>query len=1111
MARLMTSRRLLFAFAALAAVGIGAVLFAGETLRLTRNVPGDSKAIVLHADTVTTWTEGSRRVILLQGVVLAEQSVVQVRMQNAVAWIDQDQTKKTGILHVDLYAEGDVRLENGTDHQFSDKALIELNTRGELKLKSQRGKINQQPQPNDPVYRRGLEELKAKQAPKPAAPASPIQRTSFEQPAAAPGDPAPGGFAPPPPAPGAAPAPGPAPAPGAAPAPIPAPAAPRSPFGNPPAPGAPGAPPAPGAVPPPTAFPGPAAVPAPPPTPPPPPGSNRSSADPIDPPPPTTPIASSAPPRNVRIVPRTNAPFQVQEVPVATGEKAIVVTGGVILTVATPSRGIDILDVEADRLVIWTKGDSQQVFNQMRGGEGHNARQVEFYMAGNVELREKEPKESRTLKADELYYDVGRNVAVAYQADLEFKQPSLPDPIHLWADELLQTSPTKFEAVKVDMYSSRLPSDPGLKVHVMHSSLESKTVTKRQFLGFGAPQLDDSGQPITQVERLYKGQNVFVEVADVPVFWLPYIQGDPQDPLGPLRTVHLGFSQMYGFRVGVGLNLFDLFGVDPIPGARWRGTVDYLSYRGPALGTTYDYGGRNLFGVPGSYLGSVQAWGIYDTGTDLLGGDRGNLAHPPWRGRFLARHQQELGENWLLQTQLSFLSDKNFLEEYFWSEFNTDINQETFVYLKNQEGNWAWTTLYEQRIRNWVNETERLPELRGYLIGQSFFDMFTYNARAVAGYDRFLQSHVPPPNTGLTSFSDATGRADIWQEIYAPFYLGPVKVMPYGVLDLSHYTQDLYGQERGRFYGGGGVRASMPLTRIYPDAKSELLNLNGLNHKIVFSSNYYNAWTDSHFWLFPQLDRLNDDATDQSVRDMANLQQMTNPFSPTNINNNLLYDPQVYAIRNALALTSFAYLEEQDTIQLLQFDIRQRLQTKRGYPGAQHIVDWMTLDTSATYFPMPSQNNFGTSFSFLQYDWVWNIGDRTAIVSDGWYDPIPNGPRWYTLGAFLNRPDRTSFYLGYRQTDPINSKLATASASYVFSPKYAVSTNLSYDFGSNSGIANGITFTRMGADAQISIGASYNAILNNFSFSFMIMPNVALGAGANGAAISQSTLGSFGR
>ena len=53
-----------------------------------------------------------------------------------------------------------------------------------------------------------------------------------------------------------------------------------------------------------------------------------------------------------------------------------------------------------------------------------------------------------------------------------------------------------------------------------------------------------------------------------------------------------------------------------------------------------------------------------------------------------------------------------------------------------------------------------------------------------------------------------------------------------------------------------------------PDLQSELLNLNEINHKIVLSSNYYVAHSDTHFTQLPQLDRLNDDATDQALRDI---------------------------------------------------------------------------------------------------------------------------------------------------------------------------------------------------------------------------------------------------
>ena len=92
-------------------------------------------------------------------------------------------------------------------------------------------------------------------------------------------------------------------------------------------------------------------------------------------------------------------------------------------------------------------------------------------------------KDERTLRADEVYYDVSRNVAVAMKGDLEFHQTGVPDPIHLRADELDQLSPTLFKAQKGEFFSSRLPSDPGLTVVFTDATLEDKQIPMRSIFG----------------------------------------------------------------------------------------------------------------------------------------------------------------------------------------------------------------------------------------------------------------------------------------------------------------------------------------------------------------------------------------------------------------------------------------------------------------------------------------------------------------------------------------------------------------------------------------------------------------------------------------------------
>src|SRR5439155_21941547 len=112
--------------------------------------------ILRRADGMPTWVEGRESVIMLKGMGFVEHGLMQGRMQGAVAWVDQERTRRTGILHLDLYAEGDVNLEGDTEARTGPLAFIDLNTRGQLKLRSHEGKVIQQPRSDEPLYRRAI-------------------------------------------------------------------------------------------------------------------------------------------------------------------------------------------------------------------------------------------------------------------------------------------------------------------------------------------------------------------------------------------------------------------------------------------------------------------------------------------------------------------------------------------------------------------------------------------------------------------------------------------------------------------------------------------------------------------------------------------------------------------------------------------------------------------------------------------------------------------------------------------------------------------------------------------------------------------------------------------
>ncbi len=537
---------------------------------------------------------------MARGKVLVQEGVVQVRASQAVAFVDL----RGGILHMDVYAEGEVQIDNSSAVKAAPRAFVSLTTRGEFRLRAYKNKVLQQSLADDPLIQRARTERAASAPPPVPAPAAkaaaganwppppprppveppgPVRRVDYEEPQGPPPGPQP---APPPP--------GPPPGPQSAPAP-----------------------------------PGPVAVPAGP-TPLPPP--SQPGAKPPPPPP---------GPRQFSIAPRGAQDFHIDGEPLANGEQAITVTGGVIISVAN-LPGVGLLDIEADRLVIWTKGrDQQQLITNLKTSKGQSTNELEFYLSGNVEIRETDGPNLRILRADEVYYDINHNVAVALSATLQLKQTGLVDDIYIKSDELLQLAPKKYQVNRSEIFSSKLPSDPGLKVYFADAVIEDKTSPK--FSIFGVPVFDrKTGQQVQQTQTLVEAHNAYAELQNVPFFYLPYIAGDAREPFGPINSVNFGYNTVYGVQFSLGLNVYELLGIEPLENTHWRADLNYLSRRGPGVDTQFDFSGKDLFGILSKYDGVVKGNSMSDRALrHILGGSReiypGAFTPVDFRGRFLYR------------------------------------------------------------------------------------------------------------------------------------------------------------------------------------------------------------------------------------------------------------------------------------------------------------------------------------------------------------------------------------------------------------------------------------------------------------------------------------------
>ncbi len=1034
--------------------------------------------IQLAADHAATWFESGQRVLLLRGNVSLTQGAMTVRSPDLVVWVDEPGQKKSGVFQAIVYADNAVKIERNKQTESADLAYLRVETTSRIFTKIWKSQIVEAEKSNDNVYQRARSSVPEGLLLPIAKIDASVRPASFVQPVPMPLTP---------------PAPDPVP---------PAPVRPTIPLPKPePTPSEPTVkyfqiPPGPQVTPVPgvdnNTVPTPPKAPLFKPTPPAPP--------PIFPP-------NAAPARQtprIMIRPRYSGDLQFSTRPSADGSTAVVFNGGisVIITSTTPvsnGRTSDTVDLEADRVVIWTKGTPQQLFTQDNGGTRVGNDAYEFYLAGNVEIRSRTKKEQETLRADEVYYDVQRGVAVARKAELEIRQPSLLYPFTIMTDELIKENDKFYRANHVKGHASGLPSDPGLLFETSDVTITERQRERTLFYVF--PVYDKQGKRVVDTERIFTGRNLITRLEGVPVFYFPYAKGRVEDPLGPLENINASYNRIYGFQLNTTWDMFDLLNAPRPEGSRWRLFADYLTARGPGLGSEYDFAGRELFGTQATYTGMLRVYGMFnDTKADILGGDRGNVIyypnaltpnainHPTFRGWANGKlNVQDLPDGFSVLSEFSFIRDRNFLEQYYYNTQLNDLNQDTYVRLKQQQENWAWTLLGQVGTREWLTQTDWLPKVDGYLIGQTFFDDWVVtNGHASVGYGRLRPTDNVPYAYLPTDVRQDTLRLDWLQEASVPFDLGAFRVAPYLKGDIAYYSQDVNNDSRGRLYGGGGVRWSMPLSKVYTDIQSELLNLNQIYHKVVFTGNYFNGYASSSVNNFPQLDRLNDDASDQGLRDIRPVMSSLNPVNAAFLTSSALFNPQNYAIRRLIDNR----VDTLDTMDVVQLGVNQRWQTKRGFPGNEHVIDWMTLNVNMSIFPHANRDNYGYTLGVLEYDWIWNIGDRVALTSNGWMEPWSGGPRAFAFGAVTNRPDGSNFYLGYRQIDPLQSKAIVASASYPMSAKYAFTASTVWDFGTDVRTYS-VVVSRMGTDIMFNFGVNFNSTLNTYGVIFEILPNLA--------------------
>ncbi len=814
----------------------------------------------------------------------------------------------------------------------------------------------------------------------------------------------------------------------------------------------------------------------------------------------------AAPATSLQVLQRSNVPFEFRAEPnAAANETVATIERGVTLIISgLPESAAQFgvtgtIDVSTDRMVIWASGT--QPLNLSGQPDPANNRMIELYMEGNIVFREGD----RIVQAKAMYYNVTQRTGVILDAEVLSPIPRVQGLVRVKADVLRQVASNRYVADNASFTTSRLgiPTYEFKSGQLVYEDTQVPAVNPAT----GLPEVDANNVPIVDHEHLLSGENNVITVEGVPVFYWPFFAADLERPPLYISSLTYRNDQVFGNQVLADLNPYQILGIrHPPKGTDWTVSLDYLSLRGFGGGTKFDYDRTGFFDWPGRYHGFVDFWAIDDHGTDNLGLLRRSITFPhPFRDRLLFRDEHELPDNWQLRLELGQISDRNFLEEYYQQEWEEQKDQVTRLNLRRNFDNMSLELSASGNLNPFFTETQNLPRLDHYWLGQSLLnDTLTWYEHSNVGYLRQNKLQQPTDPTDLNQFHflpyDVTGageRLATRQEIDWPIQLGPVKVVPYALgeiadwgesIDMSNPLAPTTGGRIQRAYGQVGVRTSLPFWSVDPTIQSTLWNVNGIAHKVVLDADF--SYTDAsknvdQFVLFDEID----DNNIQALRRRLGFEIYNDPTAgPTVFAVPQQFDERFYAVRRGAMDWVTGPTEIADDLTVVRLGADQRWQTKRGLPGQQHIIDWITLDTNLEIFPKPEQN-FNQTAGMLDYDFHWFVGDRMTLLSYGAFDFFDDGQQWTTSGVFLNRPPRGSFFFGFSTFEgPISSEVITTSYTYRMTTKWLSTFGTSFDLKNQGNIGENFRLTRVGESFLFTMGFNVDVTRGNFGFNVAIVP-----------------------
>jgi hypothetical protein len=356
-------------------------------------------------------------------------------------------------------------------------------------------------------------------------------------------------------------------------------------------------------------------------------------------------------------------------------------------------------------------------------------------------------------------------------------------------------------------------------------------------------------------------------VGDVPLAFGPSLYLNIDRSLPPLRRVEFGQSREFGTEIetvwGADASEFltdfasSVLGVDEPVSGKWKVELANYSSRGVFLQPEWSWSTEMSHGR--LMASTIRDNNDQDYLPTPVSAGLGGRIEDQTRGRFELEHRTRIDDNRTIDVELSYLSDRGFLEEYYEAESRIDKPPETYVSYRDVESNRAFTVIAKGRANDFLDVIEYLPKIERREVGEPIswlgggFLTSLDSASFARHRDESPKEGVASPVVPLPSHSrsNESVRIGTARSIHWPFDLGPDRIVLSAGVDVTAFSNRFQDDPSTplimettrdgllRHALIGGVSWSQTWSGSRP-AQSDTWNIDGLRH-IVEPSVSFNS------------------------------------------------------------------------------------------------------------------------------------------------------------------------------------------------------------------------------------------------------------------------------